>query len=90
MATRGGQELPSIAFTRPGAMEYVAADWIVAVPRTCNAASPSLFSLFRQFFSPSSRIRMPHVYRSSHSRMSRFAQILIITKNLGMMSAEGR
>ena len=42
MATRGGQELPSIAFSIPGAMDYVAADLTMDVPCTCSAACPSL------------------------------------------------
>lgn len=39
-AARGGQELPSIALSIPGAMEYLVADFMMAVPR--HLALPSL------------------------------------------------
>jgi len=38
VATRFSQDLPSIAFSVPGAMAYVTADFAMAVPRACCAA----------------------------------------------------
>ncbi len=73
--SRGGQEWPSIAFSLPGAVEYVAADFTMAGPRNRSAACPSLSFALSLFFA------LPAIRAQCHRR-SKIKSTITIRKRI--------